>query len=297
MEYLGFERHTGAVYEGQPDHGYRVVPPPSLSPIRFLSDGKIPQINYYYEGLATELFREDDFDPVTKLRRGRVFKFGFSQPREWHVFDPHRQALPVVKWAHGTAQEISLPTYERHYLPELKDIPAHLLPTVVIGWDPHFTFWKIVSIECNLVGTPVLSLRAKHSLGDTPELLVDKIDENLRVPLSEALGKVEASVNRLSPTEVIDRCRDTLSLAFGQMAGDRTKDLSDAINAYLRTVGGEKDIKDNLCSWCGRIVARLHSRAKPNKQAEQNLRPPSDSDADLALNCLKTVLIEFGWAR
>lgn len=202
MEYLGFERQTGAVYEGQPDHGYRVIPPPHLSPIRFLSDGKVPPINHYGDGLATELFREDDFDPVTKLRRGRVFKFGFSHLRQWHVFDPYRQTLPVVQWAKGIAQEISLPTYEGRDLPEFKDVPAHLLPTVVIGWYPHFTFWKIVSIECNLVGTPVLSLRAKHSLGDTPELLMEKIDDIMRVPLSEALGKVEASVNRLSPTEI-----------------------------------------------------------------------------------------------
>jgi restriction system protein len=47
----------------------------------------------------------------------------------------------------------------------------------------------------------------------------------------------------------------------------------------------------------GRIVARLHSRGKPNEQADKNLRPPTDTDAELALQCTKTVLIEFGWAR
>jgi hypothetical protein len=85
---------------------------------------------------------------------------------------------------------------------------------VILGWEPHITYWKIISIECNIVGTPVLSLRAKHSLGDIPELIDGNIPPESLKPLTEALNKVEASVNRLSPIEVIDRCRDLLSLAF-----------------------------------------------------------------------------------
>jgi hypothetical protein len=54
---------------------------------------------------------------------------------------------------------------------------------------------------------------------------------------------------------------------------------------------------EDIRSWCGRIVARLHSRGKPNEQACKGLRALSDDDADLAVDCLKTVLVEFGWAR
>lgn len=298
MEYLGYNRYDGAVYEGEINNGYRVVPPPPLAPIRFFSGGNMAIIAPHHDGLAPDIFREDDFDPVTKLRRGRVFSMrSCSQPHPWHVHDPHQALLPVVKWAHGSAQETRLSTYERNLLSSLNKASASGLPTVAIGWEPHVTFWKIISIECNLVGTPVLSLRARHSVGDIPELVASAVPPDVLKPLTEAIDKVEASVNRLSPIEVVDRCRDALSVAFAYQGGDRSKDLSAAIGVYLKAVAKDSPAQENLCSWCGRIVARLHSRGKPNEQAAKGLRPPSDSDADLALNCLKTVLIEFGWAR
>ncbi len=295
MEYLGFDRAIGAVYEGDMDDGHRVLPPPQLAPSRFLKGKDLPKLVPWADGLAPEIFREDDFDAVTKIRRGRVFKVrSCSQPHEWHVFDPYRPHLERKPWGHGSAQHVNLGTYERHGLPELTNVSVLAMPTVVLGWEPHITFWKIVSIECNLVGTPVLSLRARHSLGDTPEIVEKNVPEALLKTLVEAVEKVEASTNRLSAVDVIDRCRSALSVAFGFKSGDLSKDLSQAIDAYLQK---EAAGKDNLCGYCGRIVARLHSRGKPNEQAGKGLRPPTDSDADLALNCLKTVLIEFGWAR
>jgi hypothetical protein len=297
MEYLGFERRTGSVYESHPDHGYRVLPPPHLLPIRFLTDGNIPPINSYWEGLAPLIFREDSFDPVTKLKRGRAFKLQGYQPAHWHVCDPHRPNLEVEQWGHGAAQKISLSGFERDCLPNLRGVSSHSLPTVILGGEPHITFWRIVNIECNLVGTPVLSLRAKHSLGDTPELIEGTTPPEVFAPLAEALEKVEASVNRLSPIDVIDRCRDALAIAFSYKAGDMTKDFVASINGYLAANSEAKDTKDDLCSWCGRIVARLHPRGKHNERIHKKLRAPADNDADLALNCLKTVLIEFGWAR
>ena len=297
MEYLGFNRQIGAVYEGGRDNGYRVMPPPSLTPIRFFSGGDIPALAPFHDGLATELFREDDFDPVTKLRRGRVFMLEGHQPQEWRVHDPLLPNLPTGPWQGGVAQVAKISTYQRAHLPQLIKLNARELPTIIMGWEPHLTFWKIVSIEANLVGTPVLSLRAKHSLGDTPEIIEDKVPIEILKPLTEAMDKVEASVNRLSPAEVIDRCRDALSIIFGHKSGDRSRDLSDAIKGYLHKEYPNKNMVGDLRSYCGSVVTRLHAQAKPNVQHEKGLRPPADSDADLALNCLKTVLIEFGWAR
>ena len=272
-----------------------MLPPPSLAPIRFFKGIDLPPLAPWVDGLAPEIFREDDFDAVTKIRRGRVFRLrSCSQPHEWNVTDPYRPHLETVPWGAGSAQQARLATYERHSLPDLSRVAALSMPTVALGWEPHVTFWKITSIECNLVGTPVLWLRARHSLGDTPEILEDKVPDAVLKPLVEAVGKVEISVNRLAAVDVIDRCRSALSVAFGWQAGDLSKDLGNAIDAYTQR---QNPPKDNLCACCGRIVARLHSRGKPNEQAGKALRPPTDSDADLALNCLKTVLIEFGWAR
>ena len=88
MEYLGYNRRKNAAYEGEPSNGYRVMPPPQIFPIRFTTEGSIPEIVRVHDELPQLLFREDDFDPVTKIRRGRVFKASEEiQPKVWHVTD------------------------------------------------------------------------------------------------------------------------------------------------------------------------------------------------------------------
>ncbi len=293
---IGICQQSYAVYEG--DHtGVRLQHVPILTPIRYFTGGNIPELKKIL-WLPELIFREDDFDPVTKIRRGRVYTGNGNQPTEWKVHDDSLTAIPLQPHGFGLARPIRLFTYQRENLFDLRNKSARELPSVILGDESHLTFWKIISIETNLFGTPVLCLRAKHSLGDTPELIENKVPEELLSPLTEALDKVEASVNRLSPAEVIDRCRDALSLVFGYQVGDRSKDLGDAIKAYLApSTPGKTPATPDLRSHCGHAVRLLHAQAKPNVQHERGLRPPADADADLALSCLKTVLIEFGWAR
>jgi len=295
MEYLGISKDHGAVYEGGFIDRSRVWPTPALAPIRFMLGKVLPRLEKTADDLPRLIFREDDFDAVTKIRRGRVFTVeGGSQPREWQVNDPYLTTLRREVWGSSTVQMIKLVAYQRAPLTDLAQLPAHQLPTVALGAEPHVTYWRIVNLESNVVGSPVLTLRARHSLGDTPELLEEKVPADALTALRDALESVEASANRLAPVDVIDRCRSALSIAFGHQVRDPGKDLGQAINSYHKKTG---ETDENLAARCGRIVARLHSRGKPNEQAGRGLRAPVESDADLALNCLKTVLVEFGWAR
>ena len=299
MNNLGICRESGAVYEGaSTSNGYRVHPAPFLTPIRFVTDSKIPVVNAYAFNLPESIFREIDFDPITKVRRGTVFLMQKpTQPWEWRVQDPLRNDLKRI----GTggnggltgAQIVELVTYQIDRLSELSVTNMKPRPRVVLGWEPFITFWSVVSIENSAASTPLLTLRAHHSLGDIPELNKLAVPDPARKPIFEALEKVEASMNRLSPTEVVDRCRDALSILFGSITSDMTKDLTSAINAYVSGNGGKED----LCSWCGRIVARLHSRGKPNERVARSVPPPSDDDAQLAVKCLRTALVELGWAQ
>jgi hypothetical protein len=120
-------------------------------------------------------------------------------------------------------------------------------------------------------------------LGELPELLNEKIPAEVNSRLADSLDKIEASVNRLGPTEVVDRCRDALSVAFGAVCEDASQDLGAAINSYVSKIS---DKKDTLSSHAGRIVARLHSRGKPNEQDGRDLRAPTDDDARLAVKCV-----------
>jgi hypothetical protein len=88
-----------------------------------------------------------------------------------------------------------------------------------------------------------------------------------------------------------------VSTDFGYHAGDLTKDLGPAISAYLKIKYPNNDTKEDVCSRCGDIIAKLHSRSKHNEQIKLDLRTINDGDALLALECLRFVLVEFGWAR
>lgn len=289
MEYLGYDRRKNAVYEGEPFNGYRVMPPPQLTPIQFTKGGPLPQISRGHDALPQLLFREDDFDPVTKIRRGRVFQASEeNQPQAWHVVDSlYTQRSPSGVTVH------QLSTYIRSTLADLKN-PNQTI--VILGQDSHLTFWKIISIECNLVGTPVMLIKALQTYNDLPTIKTDPQGSPIEKDLKDSIEKVESSINRQSPTEVVDRCRDTLSIAFGHKAGDRSKDLSEGIKGYLNLVNPQGAHNDNLCSHCGKIVARLHARGKPNEQHGRSLPSLTEHDADLAINCLKIVLRELGYA-
>lgn len=265
------------------------MPPPQLTPIRFMTGGPIPQISQADDGLPQLLFREDDFDPVTKIRRGRVFSASTeTQPQVWNV----RDSLYEKSTLSGITDH-NLSTYIRSTLSELKN-PSQT--TVILGQDNHFTFWRIISVECNLIGTPVLLIKATQTYNDLPTIKPGKLDPSAESALRDSIDKVESSMNRQSPTEVIDRCRDALSIAFGYKSDDRSKDLMDGIRSYLKLSYPDSDKTDDLCSHCGKIVARLHSRGKPNEQQARGIPGLTEHDADLAINCLKISLRELGYA-
>lgn len=295
MSFLGICPQSGAIYEGSSSQsGFRTQPTPLLTPIRFVVDGKIPQL-FRTANLPTELlFREFDFDAITKIRRGYVYtRRNQQQPWGWYVQDPLRQDLARIgvggNAGNRSAQEISLVTYQTDPLNELASQNLAPLPRVILGWEPYATYWVIVSIEHSAESVPLITLRAHHSLSELPDLNLSRIPELAQKPITEALHKLGASMNRLSPTEVVDRCRDALSIVFGIAVGDMSKDLGSAISGYV--VANKEDLR----SWAGKIVARMHARGKPNEQHARSSRPPSDDDALLAVRCVRLVLTEFDW--
>ena len=300
MEHLGFDRNKYAFYEGECTNGYRIMPPPSVTPIRFMDNGVIPEIDRGHEQLPLRIFREDDFDTVTKIKRGRVFKCSDKpQPQQWYAsdaFNPPRSSIMRRK-SFMEAPEGTISTRLTTYIPDMLFDHKNLSQVkVILGQDNHITFWKIISAEANLVGTPVLLLKATQNYNDIPKIINTNLDEKVANEIKASLEKIESSINRQSATEVIDRCRDTLSIVFGHKSGDRNKDLSDAINSYLNQITNATIKSDDLCASAGKIVARLHSRGKPNEQSRFNLSAPTEDDADLALNCMRLILRELGYA-
>ncbi len=77
--YIGVEPSNGMVFEGSGTYGAKTLwPLPLLTPAKFVS-GYSEGDSFVVEEidsttLAEYLFREDSFDLVTRIRRGRFYK-------------------------------------------------------------------------------------------------------------------------------------------------------------------------------------------------------------------------------
>lgn len=281
IHYIGICTQRGSVFEGSPEEAYRIHPAPVLSRFHFVDDPRAKQTDDAFSPLPY-LFREDYFDPVTRVRRGRVFSaMDFSQPKDWVVADAGLADLRA-----------SVIQYQRDYQ-TIAEKRTHVgsLPDVQLGSPPFVTIWRVVQVEVDSGGTPILMLKSYRSLGEVPPLRAAEIPGDVRTALMEALEAVENSANRQGPSDVVERCRNALSIILGQLAGDRSLDLQKAIDKLPK-----KGSKEELKAIAGRIVARLHSRGKANEEYKYKTRPLIDEDAQLALRCLGLVLRDCNWA-
>jgi len=290
MNYIGVSNSSGELYEGNPSSGFPLSSSSVLLPVRFTNEGA--NITETLGGYPKHIFKEDFFDPITKIRRGRIFSAEGNQPQDWYVHHPARQDLKEVNCRDGVAQRVGLLTYQKDPLNSLRGIRK--FPELIIGREPFTSIWKILSIETSYSGVPLLTLKSFGSFGDVPELIPTAIPENAYKRIASAIEKVENSINRLGPTDVVDRCRDALSIVFGYLINAPEKALAKSINGYVSKFNSNND---NLISWAGKIVARLHSRGKPCEQEKQSVSEISEEDAHLALRCLWLVTVEVGWAQ
>jgi hypothetical protein len=101
--YLGIEENTGLIYEGSGNPDIPAIPLPSVLQAKLIEEpedwGRLPG------GLSGDprqwTFREDSFDPVTRVRRGRIYQpWGSSQPSDQSV-SPHPYDDPMRRAVHG----------------------------------------------------------------------------------------------------------------------------------------------------------------------------------------------------
>ncbi|MFD2165145.1 hypothetical protein ACFSJY_02620 [Thalassotalea euphylliae] len=287
--YIGIAKYTGDIYQGDRSHGVRVESS-ILLPYRFIGEGFDPEsFDKDFGSLPFYIFKEDFFDPITRIKRGCFY--AAESEDEWYLQDNKRNDLEKIQCRGGFAQRERLTTYQKDPLNQLRQAVHY--PDVALGKEPFLSIWKIISIETSITGVPIVTLKSHRSFGELPSLNEGVINIDVLPALKTALDKLENSINRLSPTDVVDRCRDALSVVFGDLCGNREKDLGKAIEGYVKQQ--DKQL-ENMISWAGRLVNRFHPRGKPNEQFKKGLRPPSEEDAQLSVRCVWLVLVELGWA-
>lgn len=298
---IGIDSDRRLFYEGSGNYGHGLWPSPFISVATVLpsswSVSNLPKTSDL--GFAKLVFREDVFDPVTRIRRGRFYVNPGTQPQDWHV-----QTHPAFH------EEVGQRDHQGNFVRRLYSFQPwmafpELTPTVApkliaLGFADAFTLWKTVDIERIVTGEDLVTLRARTSMGLLPELNVDSIPSEGRAQVFQMVEKVNNAAYSTGPESLIDRCRDASQVCIGwwlseklHEAGPRTIELSPLLKLVEDTFNNERPY---VLLNAGRIIALLHSR-KPSEQAKRGTRGNLESDAEAALANFGLILRELKWAQ
>lgn len=293
--FIGIDRDSEIVFEGNNYYGAHIVwPSPMLTPAKFILASDNQVLPARYDTYTSYLFREDTFDPVTRVRRGRFYKSNQTQPERWTVMiSPPMSADSFIQQKTAFTY-FSCPKSE---IPAFNDASQSL---VVLGTENAFSLWKIINREWIYTNEIVVTLKARQSLGALPEIdwmLVP--DKNGLV--KEKLEALTDDVYRAGSESVVDRAREAAIAILS--AHLQNEGITDAIGKDLGALTDLLDKRNGKNSQrvvrcAAEIPQRLHSRGRhPEQEKRDNLRPIREQDAELAVQCIGVMLCDLGWAK
>jgi hypothetical protein len=294
---LAIDRDARVFYEGSARVGIPIWPSPVVTVATVLrSDADRSEIAAQVDlGLARLVFREDYFDPVTRIRRGRFYnRSDGGQPHSWQV--QVHPALPSDSRSIGQGGLITRELFGFHgWAARIHLRGDGGRSTIALGIQDAFTRWRVVGIEHISSAEDLVTLKAISNMGVVPDIAEEKIPESARRSVLQAAQNLVDTAYRTGPESVIDRCRDLAAAALGAhfaMTYPQAdhKDLGD-----LATLAQKE--QRSLIENAARLIARLHARGKPNEQARRKMSAPTDEDASLALECAGLILRELGWVH
>lgn len=299
---LGIDRDALLVYEGSSSWGgYAIRPSPIVTAAAIVSSAteRLKGIDTRDVLSVPLVFREDAFDPVSRIRRGRFYERNLSQPITWQVY-PHPDLVGEERQANrqGVISK-DLATFHSCAVSQKYFAIVEGQPLVILGYTEQFTAWTVVSSELSLTGEEIVALRSRASFGALPEPQWDEVPEQGRSQVKRTLDILAEDIYRAGPESVIDRARDAASAILSAYAVDKgladaTKDLGKLVGILGQLPRGDRP---NICTDGGDIIAILHPRAKPSEQAIRPLRPIREQDAELAVQLVGTMLCDLGWAQ
>jgi len=292
MVSIGIDKDQGLVYEGTGSYGRALWPTPIITPAKIVFESEGGLVAENSSNVFGYRFREDFYDPISRIRRGRFYLANDSQPKEWFIQSHPAMPLEVEK-ANKHELRKSLETFHGNpiwykYIKDRNDQPL-----VLLGAGDRFTVWTIINVEAISTNEDLVTMKARSSLGFLPHIDNNKIPEAFRARVNESLNAFVDEVHRAAPISVIDRARDAASqilLAYFNLSGKAAKDLG----ALAKKLENEKSM--TVAASAAKIIARLHARAKPVERQKREMRAIREQDAELAVQCVGTILCELGWA-
>lgn len=299
--YLGIDTHTGLVYEGLGAPDTPSIPAPYVTQaklIREQADWKdLPK------GLSGTpmawVFREDFFDPVNRTRRGRLFESqpGQGQPNSQRV-GPHPYENTVVRQVGHDGRIVKTLYTFTTCSTLLGMLNQGQGMKLVLGSNRAHSAWRIIQTEVSATGYVLVTLKSLSAFAILPEIDYAQIDSPHQAAVRDAIQRVLDSAFRESPTSVVDHCRAALTVLLSrwlvQNGADKTV-LGLDLGMLATRIDG-KELSMGCPSRVAQVVARLHSRGKPNERHAKGYREPDDGDSEFALQAVGLVLRDFGWA-
>ncbi len=278
--------NTGDYYEGNFNFLRPIYPRPAVSPAR-VSDVVIQR---------EVVFREDSYDPTTRIRRGRFYRQSQKTaqiPSGLVHHLPYPRPTEIIGGTGGKVFEFQF-TYEQDN--ELNEalVQSHGYD-VLIGQHPAETRWKVIDAEGLNDGTILFTLKSLSSFGLLPVLETDDSD------VASASEMVLNAALKFPPVSVVDVCRESARIVIAKKYGKEfssERDLGDLIRKVDRQFPDET----KMISLAAKIINRLHPRGKSAEQERQasggkSLRSLIDDDAVLAVRLYGFLLAELKFAK
>ena len=295
---LGIEKDKNLIYEGSGDWGQPLWPSPIVIPAAFAStedkelkpaDGKLAHKSY--------IFREVDYDPVSRVRRGILYHADSNtRPCEWHV-SPHpaieRDKHDVTTQGILKKRLYSFGSFSLHVT--LRDIDRGQ-PLILLGVGDSYTIWSILSVEKLASDDEMVILKARQSFGALPNVNYKKVPEVGRDNVKAALNALQEDIYRAGAESVVDRSREAMTAilsAYCQDAGiaGNGKDTGELVRTLRNLKENKKEVVANLAD----TVRIFHSRGKNAPRERMSLRSLTEQDAELAIQSVGVVLCELEW--
>lgn len=314
---IGIDENTGLYYEGSVSlYGHAIWPTPFLSIASHIGTlDKWKRSNNVSNIKDAEMvFREDFFDPVARVRRGRLYtRHTIMNPAAWHV--QRHPAYPdrvhsnrsgpnmlVGQDSNGFIQT-SLMTFLSWTASE--EFFANRRSTVlVLGFADRVASHTILDVERLANGEELITLRTRASLGVLPELIESAIPEAFSALVLEQYEKAANAAFRDDAESVVDRCREAATAALiaersksvDQDSTNPGKDLGALANFFANEQFG-KNGGWAILSNSAKIIARMHARSKSSERVNKEIAGLTEGDAECALSLLGTIYRELKWTR
>ncbi|MFA6903194.1 MAG: hypothetical protein WC236_08940 [Gallionellaceae bacterium] len=295
---LGVSDNYGLVFEGHSSYGANLVwPSPNLTPAIFLDSSAKAFSTFDVGNPPRYYFREDTFDPVSRVRRGRFYKYPGSTGATWWVLPSSQVTIPRSSVNDEGLMHISVVDYSSCAISaELKTLGIPY-PVVVLGKGSSSTIWAIINIETGFTGEEMVTLKARQSLGALPELDMEKLHVLKGGNVQEALQTLEDDYHLASPESVVDRANEAPTRILNTFLETKGRSSQDSLYKAITEAGKlEQQDKKEIVRNSAEIVRLLHGRTKYAVQRDKNTRDVREQDAELAMQCIGIMLCDLGWA-